>query len=123
MIMIVVGLLLIAAAIFVIVTAVTAGGNSVAIELVNVDVEPAAWVVFVAGIVTGVIVLAGVVALVFGLRQVQARLGEIEALRRKVAMLEGGEPSADPDDSANDGRSDQPFGQRRESVSRPAQLP
>jgi hypothetical protein len=82
-----------------------------------------AWGVFVAGVVTGVIVLAGVVALVFGLRQVQARLREIEALRRKVAMLEGGEPSADPDDSANDGRSDQPFGQRRESVSRPAQLP
>jgi uncharacterized membrane protein (DUF106 family) len=123
MIMIVVGLLLIAAAIFVIVTAVTAGGNSVAIELVNVDVEPAAWVVFVAGIVTGVIVLAGVAALVLGIRQIQAHNREIEELRRKVAMLEGGKPSTDPDDSANDGRTDQPFGQLRKSDHRSAPLP
>lgn len=123
MIMIMVGVLLLAVAIFVIVTAVAAGGDSVAIEVFNVEVEPTAWGVFVAGVVTGVIVLAGVVALVVGIRQVQARLGEIEELRRKVAMLEAGEPSADPDDSGNDGRTDQPFGQRRESVSRPARLP
>ena len=123
MIMIVVGVLLIAVAIFVIVAAVTAGGDSVAIELVNVDVEPTAWVVFVAGIVTGVIVVAGVAALVVGIRQVQARRREIDELRRKVALLEGDKPSATPNDSVNDGGTDQSFGQRRKSDNRPAPLP
>ena len=123
MIMIVVGVLLIAVAIFVIVAAVTAGGDSVAIELVNVDVEPTAWVVFVAGIVTGVIVVAGVAALVVGIRQVQARRREIDELRRKVALLEGDKPSATPNDSVNDGGTAQSFGQRRKSDNRPAPLP
>ncbi len=122
MIMIVVGVLLLAVAAFVIVTAVVTGSDSVPVEVFNVDLQPTTWGVFVAGMVTGFLVLAGVAAFVVGVRQVQARRHEIEELRRKVAMLEGEEPSAEADENSSDGRADQPFGQRPESDSRPASM-
>lgn len=122
MIMIVVGVLLLAVAAVVSVTAVVTGSDSVAVEVFNVDLELTTWGAFVAGVVTGVVVLAGIAALVIGVRQVQARRHEIEELRRKVAMLEGGEPTAEADEQTSDGRADQPFDQRRESDSRPANM-
>lgn len=122
MIMIVVGALLLAVAAVVSVTAVVTGSDSVAVEVFNVDLELTTWGAFVAGVVTGVVVLAGIAALVIGVRQVQARRHEIEELRRKVAMLEGGEPTAEADEQRSDGRADQPFDQSRESDSRPANM-
>lgn len=122
MIMILVGALLLVVAAVVVVAAVATGSDAVAVEVFNVDLELTIWGVFVAGVVTGLVVLAGIAALVVGVRQVRARRHEVEELRRKVAMLEGDDTSAEADDHPNGGHADQSFGQGRESDSRPASM-
>lgn len=86
--MIVLALLLLALAIALVVVVVVESGYDIPVEVLNVDADAPLWAVFVAGVATGVITLAGVVILAVGIRRSQARAKEIEYLRRRVAAQE-----------------------------------
>src|SRR5690606_31009883 len=82
-----------------IVVVVMEGGGSVAVEAFGVSVDTTVWAVFIAGVVTGLLALAGVVALLAEVRRMQARRREIEYLRQKVAEQEGNDPLAAADNA------------------------
>jgi hypothetical protein len=73
MIMLVLGLLLLAAAIVLIVAVVVKGTDVVAVEVFDVGLDTTIWGVFVGGVATGVIVLAGLAALKLGIQRIRPR--------------------------------------------------
>lgn len=101
MIILVLGLLLLAVAIVLIITAVAASGESVAYDVFGLDFEILAWGVFVAGIITALIAMGGVIALRAGVQQVGSSRKEIEFLRQRVAELEQAESPARPVEGAD----------------------
>lgn len=96
---------LLVVAIALIVAAVLEGGDTVALQVFGVDLDTTVVGVFLAGVLTGLIALAGFAALMIGIRQAQARRKEIEYLRQKVAEREPVEPLVDPDDGSSRGDS------------------
>ncbi|TDE08944.1 hypothetical protein [Jiangella asiatica] len=83
--MIVLALLMLTAAVLAVVIAVSDGGGTVEIDQFGLDTELPVWGVFVAGIATGLVALAGIVALAAAMRRARARRTEIRHLREKVA--------------------------------------
>ncbi|AYY12178.1 hypothetical protein EF847_05125 [Actinobacteria bacterium YIM 96077] len=92
--MIALSVLLLVLALAVIVVVVIEGGDAVTVEAFGTEVDTTVWAVFVAGVVTGLIMLAGVAVALVGVRRAQARRKEIEYLRQKVAEQEGSGPYA-----------------------------
>lgn len=123
--MIILAVLLLALAIFLIVTAVVEGGGAVTVEAFNNEFETTTLGVFLAGVGTGLIVLAGVVVLRVGVRKVQARRREIEYLRQKVAEQDQTREETDSDEPFSAPPADswgaQDSGYRRRG--RPAEMP
>lgn len=86
--MIVLGLLLLVAAIAAVVIAVIAGGDSVTLSAFDVDLDSPVWGVFAAGVGAGLLLLLGILAIATGVRRSRARREEIEYLREQVARHE-----------------------------------
>ena len=86
--MIVLALFLLVVATGLAVVAVMDGGSTVSVDVVGVGVESPLWGVFLTGVATGLIALAGLLTLVTGIRRSKERRREIEYLRRKVAQHE-----------------------------------
>lgn len=86
--MILLALLLIAVAVALVTLAVVEGSASVTVEAFDRSIDTSLSGVFAAGVVTGLIALAGSILFVAGIRRSRARRREIEYLRRKVAQQE-----------------------------------
>ncbi|HEU4540163.1 MAG TPA: hypothetical protein VFR23_03455 [Jiangellaceae bacterium] len=94
MITIAIAVLLLAVAVGLAVVAVVAGGNSVVVDVFDLTVETTPLVVFLAGAVAGLALVAAIALFSIGLKRLRARHREIRDLRRKVARLERDEPAA-----------------------------
>lgn len=99
--MMLLAVLLLAAATVLTIVVVTQGGDTAAFEVLGRDVDTTVWGVFLAGVVTGLIVLAGIAALGVGVRRWQSRRKEVKDLRQRVAQQEDTEPYAGTDGSAS----------------------
>ncbi|MGH9251630.1 MAG: hypothetical protein ACRD0W_19225 [Acidimicrobiales bacterium] len=82
--MIVIALLLLAVVVVLIVAAVTGRGDLVTIDALNVSIETYVTEVFLAGVLTGLLALAGLVLLRVGLRRSRQRRQEVRELRRQA---------------------------------------
>lgn len=81
-------LLLVAVAGLLVAVALLEGGDAVVVDVFDRQIDTQLWGVFLGGVVAGVILLAGLITLVVGIRRLRARREEIEYLRRKVAQQE-----------------------------------
>ncbi|PSL00410.1 hypothetical protein CLV30_11670 [Haloactinopolyspora alba] len=108
MLMILLALLLLAVTVVVVVAVVLDGSGSVAVDVFGLEFDTTVWGVFVAGVVTGLVALAGLAALAAGVRRIRARREEIVQLRRKVAEQEQeqAEPQTAPDETLGAHRTD-----------------
>jgi hypothetical protein len=122
MIILVLGLLLLAVAVVLIVAAVAGTGDSVSFEVFGLDFEIWAWGVFVAGVVTTLIAVGGVIALRAGVQHIGTSRKEIEFLRQRVAELEQGESQAGPVEGSGAHRDGESSAQSNESTGRTATL-
>lgn len=86
--MIVLGLFLLVVATGLVVVAVMDGGSTASIDVFGAGFESPLWGIFLAGVITGLIALGGLLTLVAGIRRSRDRRREIEYLRRKVAQHE-----------------------------------
>ncbi|WP_026877720.1 hypothetical protein [Jiangella gansuensis] len=100
--MIVLGLLCLAAAAVAVAFAVTDGGGTVQIDQFGITTDLPVWGVFLAGAVAALLVLVGIAALTAGVRRARARRTEIRNLRQKVAAQEDvGDGTAAPYSTQN----------------------
>ncbi|NED96230.1 hypothetical protein G1H11_13005 [Phytoactinopolyspora alkaliphila] len=99
--MIALAIFLFIVAIALVVAVVLEGGDPVALQVFDASVDTTVIGVFLAGVLTGLIALAGFAVLMIGIRRSQARRKEIEYLRQKVAEREPVEPLVDPDTGAS----------------------
>lgn len=84
--MILLALLLLAVAVFLVAVAIMDGGSTVTLDVFDRTVDTPLWGVFVAGVLTGLIALGGLMMFTAGVRRSRERRREIEYLRRKVAQ-------------------------------------
>ncbi|MFW6090293.1 MAG: hypothetical protein ACODAF_00360 [Actinomycetota bacterium] len=94
--MIAFGLLLLAVAAALAFVAVWEGGGTLAVEAFGVAVDTTIWSVFLAGVATGVIAVAGVVVMSAGIRRKREHAREFEYLRQRVAEQEAEHDDAEP---------------------------
>jgi uncharacterized integral membrane protein len=116
MIMLVVALVLFAVAVVLAVAVLVAGAEPVEFDVFNVTVDTTLGMVFVAGLIAGLALLAAVAALIVGTRRMRTRRREVRSLRRKVAELEGDAPAHAAEPAHPDGSDD-----RLDRRSEPAQ--
>jgi uncharacterized integral membrane protein len=116
MIMLVVALVLFAVAVVLAVAVLMAGAEPVEFDVFNVTVDTTLGIVFVAGLVAGLALLAAVAAMIAGTRRMRTRRREVRSLRRKVAELEGEAPAHDEEPARPEGPDD-----RLDRRSEPAQ--
>ena len=119
MILIVVALVLLAVAVAFTVAALVAGSESVTFDMFDRTVETTVGIVFLTGVVAGLALLAGIVAVLVGTKRARARRREVRELRRKVAALETDEPTH-PDESERAERAGEPSDLRHEPGDRVA---
>lgn len=109
-------LVLLAVAVVLTVVAVL-GSGSVSLEVLNYDLSTTVLGVFLAGVVTGLLVVVGIAVLLSGVRRAKAQRREMRYLRRKVAQQDlAGEEPAD----AEPGHDEEPD-RVRDSANGPAQ--
>lgn len=94
--MIAFGLFLLAVAAALVVVAVWEGGDALAVEAFGQTADTTIWGVFLAGAVTGMIAVAGIVAMSSGIRRKRDHAREFEYLRQRVAEQEREEDDAEP---------------------------
>lgn len=119
MILIVVALVLLAVAVVFTVAALVAGSESVTFDLLDRTVETTVGIVFLAGVVAGLALLAGIAAALVGTKRARARRREMRELRRKVAALQNDEPTHS-DESEGAERAGEPSDLRHEPRDRVA---
>jgi uncharacterized integral membrane protein len=117
MIMLVVALLLFAVAVVLTVAVLVAGAEPVEFDVFDVTVDTTIGIVFLAGVIAGLALLAAVAAVIASTRRVRTRRREVRGLRRKVAELEGEEP-AHADEPAHPEGTDDRLDRRTESEQR-----
>lgn len=117
--MIAFGLLLLAVAVALVFVAIWEGGDALGVEAFGLTADTTISGVFLAGVLTGLIALTGVVALSVGVRRKREHNREFEYLRQRVAEQDRAE-----DDAEAEGIRDWPgHGQLRGTAGEPAQGP
>jgi hypothetical protein len=122
LIMIALAIILFLVAISLVIAVVLEGGDPVTLQVFDFTLETTVIGVFLAGVLTGLVALAGLAVLMIGIRRAQARRKEIEYLRQKVAEREPVEPLVDPDNGSSTPQSDWPsgrFGRRDRMADQP----
>jgi uncharacterized integral membrane protein len=119
MIMLVVALVLFAVAVVLAVAVLVAGAEPVEFDVFNTTVDTTLGIVFVAGVIAGIALLAAVASMIAGTRRVQTRRREVRSLKRKVAELQSEAP-AHTDEPAHAESPDDRLDRRSESTQRVA---
>ncbi|HEX6232100.1 MAG TPA: hypothetical protein VFZ63_03135 [Jiangellaceae bacterium] len=91
MILIVVAVVLLIVAAGLTVAALVAGRESVTFDVFDQTVSTTVGIVFLAGVIAGLVLLGAIAAAMVGSRRARARRREMRELRHKVAALESDE--------------------------------